>query len=149
MFYQDVNVVESEEQAIDFVLPVVTIREIVNVKEKRKWMDYFRKNYTGGQIPLQPIMFGPLCRYFVASIDGKDAGYIRISNHTEYFEKYYKGQVWNASDAYVKKPYRRNSILRQMIEYVMTNCNVKTLRIETKRLDDYGKHSNWLRCCVQ
>jgi len=113
----------------------VAIREIKDVKEKRKWTEYFRKDYSGEVNPINQYMFGDMCRYFVARADGKDVGFIRITNQTENFKKYFEGDVWNAASAYVKKPYRGQSILRQMIEYVMENCQVSSLRIENERYE--------------
>jgi GNAT superfamily N-acetyltransferase len=110
------------------------VKEITKLKEKRKWMEYFNKGYSGFTIGLQPAMFGPLCRYFLAIVDGKGAGFIRITDYTETWSKYYDGQVWNASDAFVKKPYRNQLVLRRLLMYVIENCHVKSARLETERL---------------
>ena len=83
-------------------------------------------------------MLGKACRFFVASVDGKDAGFIRITNYTNAWSKYYSDEVWNASDAYVKKLYRSKGVLRQLLEYVVENCNVFTVLLETKRLNRYS-----------
>lgn len=135
MLIQSANEFSPFVNTIDNSYLSVEIREIDNIKEKRKWMEYFLKDYSGGVLPLNPHMFGIMCRYFVGRVDGKDVGFIRITNKTEHFKKYFNGEVWNASDAYVKKPYRGNSILRQMIEYVMTNHKVLSVRMETERLE--------------
>jgi hypothetical protein len=135
MLCERVNVMSSNVNTIEFKYLEAEIREIENIKEKRKWMEYFQKDYSGGVIPLNPHMFGSLCRYFVASVDGKDVGFIRITNKTEHFKKYFNGEVWNASDAYVKRIYRGHSILRQLIEYVMENHQVLSVRMETERLE--------------
>lgn len=121
-------------------LSVVKIREITNIKEKRKWMEYFIKAYSGPLLRLHPDMLGKFCRFFVASIDGKDAGFIRITNCTNDWSKYYSGEAWNAADAYVKKSYRSNGVLRQLLEYVVDHCNVVSVRMKTERLERYSRY---------
>jgi hypothetical protein len=134
MFDYVEKVEEQFNISTDFHSPVIKIREITNIKEKRKWMEYFTKGYSGSTIGLYPAMFSEICRYFVAEVDGKDAGFIRITNYTDDWENYYSGEVWNASDAYVKKPYRSKLVLRKLLEFVITNCNVVMARLETERL---------------
>jgi hypothetical protein len=140
MMIKSANEFSSFLSAKDSNCLAVEIREIQNIKEKRKWMEYFRKDYSGGVKPLHPNMFGSMCRYFVGRVDGKDVGFIRITNKTEHFKKYFSSEVWNASDAYVKKAYRGNSVLRQMIEYVMTNHQVLSVRMETERLEQSHRY---------
>lgn len=140
MFDYDVRVDDAITYSTHFLLPVVKIREITDIKEKRKWMEYFTKGYSGSLIGLQPEMFGKTCKFFVASVGGKDAGFIRITNYTETWTKYYKDEVWNASDAYVKKPYRSNGVLRQLLEYVIKNNDVLSVRLETHRLNRFGSY---------
>jgi hypothetical protein len=132
-----------EMQAINddsFKLSGIKIREITNIIEKRKWMEAFIKHYNGEKSSIHPDMLGKISRFFVASIDGKDAGFIRITNYTNRFKEHYDGQVWSASDAYVKKIYRGQLVLRQLLEYVISNCQVKMTRIETSRLENNYKY---------
>lgn len=139
MFDYDSVERDFTERSNECDLPNLTIRELTNVKEKRKWVEYFKKGYSGKvSDAIYPDMFGGLVRFFVASIDGKDAGFIRITNYTNTWNKYYDGEVWNASDAYVKKPYRGKAVLRQLLEYVIDNCNVMSMLIETDRLQCYS-----------
>jgi GNAT superfamily N-acetyltransferase len=140
MFDYDVRLDDAITYSTEYILPVVKVREITNIKEKRKWMEYFTKGYSGSLIGLQPQMFGEICRFYVASVDGKDAGFIRITNYTETWSKYYESEVWNASDAYVKKPYRSSGVLRKLLEYVIENCNVVSVRLETERLNRYSRY---------
>ena len=135
MFDYELGTICPLDISNEFLLSSVKIKEITNIKEKRKWMEHFTKSYSGSSIKLQPQMLGSRCRYFVASVDGTDVGFIRITNYTETWSKYYEGEVWNASDAYVKKPYRSSGVLRQLLEYVIENCNVVLVRLETDRLN--------------
>ena len=137
MFDYDLELNDAIDVLTDYSSPVVKIREITNIKEKRKWMEYFYKGYSGSLIGLKPEIFGENCKFFVASVDGKDAGFIRITNYTNDWSRYYYDEVWNASDAYVKKPYRSKGVLRQLLAYVIDNCNVVSVRLETERLNDY------------
>jgi hypothetical protein len=113
----------------------INVHEITVAKEKLKWVNRFIQCYSGDKRPLNLEMFGNSCKYFLAVVDGKEAGYIRISNYTDIFKKYSDLEVWSASEAYVKIPYRKNGILRVLLEYVIKNCNVKCMRIETERFD--------------
>ena len=122
-----VNMEFSSEQSIEIV-------EIFDVKEKRKWMDLFVKNYSGVKIRLNKDMFGAYCRFFVAKQHGNSLGYIRITNKTDAYKKYCDQAVWCASDAFVKKVYRNQGVLYELINYVVKNCEVKILRAETERL---------------
>lgn len=124
----------------EFKCSTFEVKEITNLKEKRKWMEYFDKGYSGSTIGLQPAMFGTLCRYFLAIVDGKEAGFIRITDYTEMWSKYYDGQVWSASDALVKKPYRNQAVLRRLLIYVIENCHVKSVRLETERLHKNSRY---------
>lgn len=134
----------AEQSSSGFNFPDVDIQEITQLREKRKWMDNFTKAYSGSLIEIQPVMFTERCRYFKALVEGKEAGFIRISNYTDVWKKYYDGEVWSASDAYVKKTYRNNTILRQLLSFVMGNCNVKAVRLETERLNKNAKYYNTL-----
>jgi hypothetical protein len=117
-----------------FKSPDVKIREITSIIEKKKWMKSFIKHYSGEKTSLHSHMFSKVSRFFVGSIKGKDVGFIRITNYTNVFKEHYSSQVWNASDAYVKNIYRGQSVLRQLLEYVILNCQVKMVRLETSRL---------------
>jgi GNAT superfamily N-acetyltransferase len=116
------------------ILPEIDVREITKFPEKQKWMKSFIRNYSGAKNPLNSAIFGERCKYFVGSIGDKDVGFIRITNYTKLFKEHYNEPVWNASDAFVKHSYRGKSVLRQLLEYVIKNCNVKMLRLETDRL---------------
>ena len=109
------------------------IREITSITEKKKWMNAFFKHYSGQKIAINPYMLGKISRFFVSSIKGKDIGFIRITNYTEHYKKFSNEEVWNASDAYVKGPYRGRLVLRSLLEFVIRNCNVKMVRLETSR----------------
>jgi GNAT superfamily N-acetyltransferase len=114
----------------------VSVVEVFDLKEKRKWMELFRKNYSGGLMQLNPMMFSEkYCRFFVAIVEGKQVGFIRITNKTDAYKDFYEDEVWCASDAYIKKPYRGNGVLRRLIQEVVSKHKVKVARLETERLE--------------
>ena len=49
MFDYDLELNDAIDVLTDYSSPVVKIREITNIKEKRKWMEYFYKSY--GNVP--------------------------------------------------------------------------------------------------
>jgi GNAT superfamily N-acetyltransferase len=112
----------------------ISIVEIFDVKEKRKWMELFRRQYSGCMIPLNYRMFGKYCRFFVAKNNGNSIGFIRITDKTEGFSKYCNKEVWCASDAFVKKAFRNYGVLRELLNHVVKNCDVKFVRLESERL---------------
>ncbi len=136
--FGDENNINDEDVAVESAS--YEIREVFDLKEKRKWMDFFRKSYTGGLTPFNPIMFGEYCRFFILVVDGKDAGFIRITNKTDTYEDYYDGEVWCASDAFVKKAYRGQGVLHRLLSYVINYCNVKVARLETERVKAHEKY---------
>jgi len=127
-----------------FKSPDVKIREITSIIEKKKWMKSFIKHYSGEKTSLHPHMLSKISRFFVGSIKGNDVGFIRITNYTDAFKEHYNNQVWNASDAYVKNIYRGQFVLRQLLEYVILNCQVKMVRLETHRLAENYNYYNSL-----
>lgn len=117
----------------------IVIKELTKLAEKLKWIERFCKSYSGGKRKVAPEQLA-ICKVFVATIKGKEAGYIRIGNYTESFSKFFDGEVWSVCEGYVKPPYRSNGILSALRSYVVKNHNVKVVRIETDRyfrLKDY------------
>lgn len=135
MFDYDTAAARNDGTLVELDDSTFAVREITNLREKRRWMDHFVRGYSGSGIGLQPAMFSTRCRYFVGILDGKEAGFIRITDYTEMWSKYFDGQVWSASDGYVKKPYRGQGVLRRLLIHVIEKCSVKSVRMETDRLE--------------
>ena len=87
----------------------IKIKEITKLAEKLKWNERFYKSYSGGKCKVAPVKIAT-CRVFVATVEGKEVGYIRIANYTETFSKFFDGEVWNVCEGYVK-PLYRNALL--------------------------------------
>jgi GNAT superfamily N-acetyltransferase len=107
------------------------IEEITKLYDKVNWIKRFKLNYSG-KVTIDSKIYGSGCRYFVAILDGKEVGFIRITNYTEMWAHVYNGIVWSASDAYVKKQYRNQHVLRRLLKYVIDHCHVKSAFIEVE-----------------
>jgi GNAT superfamily N-acetyltransferase len=108
--------------------------KISSAKEKIKWLDRFRKSYSGGmQQTSAEIYKDEVCLFFVALSSDIEVGYIRISNYSKYYSHITKESVWSASDAYVKPKYRKSGILRFMLEEVVAKYSVVSALIEIER----------------
>ena len=115
------------------------IKEITKLAEKLKWNERFYKSYSGDKVKVSAEKVAS-CRFFLAIYEGKEAGYIRIFNYTSTFSEFYSGEVWAINEGYIKPTYRSKGLLTALRAYVVKNCNVKLMRIETHRyikLQDY------------
>ncbi len=124
----------------------IEIKEVTKLAEKLKWNERFIKSYSGG---LQSITTESLggCKMFLASLNEKEAGYIRISDYTKRFSKFYDGEVFSICEGYVKPTYRNNGVLTALRAHVVNNHNVKLMRIETERyfrLKNYYKEQGFM-----
>jgi len=113
------------------------IIEIKNLSDKLKWMKQFKKNYSGDCLKLPLKVHEPhISRYFVAKEDGKELGFVRITNKS-YIDSPLQN-IWCISDAYVKAPYRGKGILMNLIRYTKENCDVHMIFMEEERF-----YENW------
>ena len=129
----------------------VSLRPLHKLAEKKKWLTRFYGSYDGNLRPINDAMFGEECRYFV-SVDGsKELGFIVLTNHTKDFEKFGVPSTWNLEDGYVKPPYRKCGVLRDMIELAVDRLDVKSLRIQESRyircLSYYQSLGFTITCC--
>lgn len=115
------------------------IKEITKLADKVNWMKRFKLNYSG-KVTIDSKIYGPGCRYFVAILEGKEVGFIRITNYTEMWAHVYDGIVWSASDFYVKKQHRNQHVLRRLLKYVIDHCHVKSAFIE---VESYAAHYSY------
>lgn len=131
-------VFENEIDATTFdnanFLSSIEIREIRDIQEKRKWLECFLAEYKGGKRSLKTEMWGKDTRFFVACQQGKQLGFIRLIDYSAVFCNIYSGAVWGAADAFVKKAYRSRGVLWTLLNYVITNCDVKIARLDCDRI---------------
>ncbi len=116
------------------ILSNLKLVKISSAKEKIKWLERFRKSYSGGmQKTSAEIYKDEVCLFFVAISSDTEVGYIRISNYSKYYSHITKEPAWSASDAYVKPKYRKSGILRYMLEEVVAKYAVVSALIEIER----------------
>lgn len=114
----------------------MNIKEIHLMSEKTKWMEQFRKGYSGGcskQLP-HGVFNESGCKFLVAYENGKEMGFIRIIEANKFGPKF-KG-VWELAEAYIKPPYRSNGVLRELLIHSMDFFNVQMVHITEDRFSD-------------
>jgi GNAT superfamily N-acetyltransferase len=131
---------ENQSQGTEIISQAdLQINEITKLAEKLKWNERFYKSYSGDKVKVSAEKVAS-CRFFLAIYKGKEAGYIRIFNYTNTFSEFYSGEVWAINEGYIKPTYRSKGLLTALRAYVVKNCSVKLMRIETHRyikLQDY------------
>lgn len=109
--------------------------------EKAKWMKHFVSCYTGSKQAVNMVVVcSNICKFFVAKDEGKELGYIRLSNYSSAFNKYTNEAIWQISEAYVKPCYRSNGVLRFMIEQCVLHHNACFMRIEISRINEFHRY---------
>jgi len=111
----------------------MNITEIYKLAEKQKWMDRFLKSYSGSSRAINDDFYGTNARFFLATNADTSLGFVRINNKSSFFNNECPFQVWNLADGYVKPPYRSSGVLKKLIEYVVEECEVHMMHIETNR----------------
>ncbi len=109
------------------------ITEIHKLAEKQKWMNRFLSTYSGSTRGTSGEYYETNVRFFLATNEEKSLGFVRINDKSNFFNNKCPFPVWNLTDGYVKLPYRSNGVLKQLIEYVVKECNVHMMYIETER----------------
>ena len=121
----------ENEKAMSAVL--MNITEIHKLAEKQKWMNRFLSSYSGSTRGANGDYYGTNVRFFLATNEEKSLGFVRINDKSSKFNNECPFPVWNLTDGYVKLPYRSNSVLAQLIKYVVKECDVRMMYIETVR----------------
>ena len=111
----------------------MTITEIHKLAEKQKWLNRFLSSYSGNTRGTNGDYYGNNVRFFLATKGEKSLGFVRINDKSSKFNNECPFPVWNLTDGYVKLPYRSNGVLKQLIEYVVEECDVRMMYIETVR----------------
>ena len=111
----------------------MNITEIDKLAEKQKWMDRFLSAYVGSTRCENDNFYGTNVRFFLATNADTSLGFVRINDKTSFFKNECPFHVWNLTDGYVKPPYRSSGVLKKLIEYVVKECEVHMMYIETNR----------------
>jgi hypothetical protein len=99
--------------------------ELHLLADKKKWQNRFAKAYKSSELRITKEVFGDSARFFVAKTNGKEMGFIRITNKSKFFKNQVDYEIWNLSDAYVKQAYRNQGVLKEMLQIAIANQNVK------------------------
>ena len=110
------------------------IVEITALHKKEAWMRRHVKEYTGPQRPLTDEMFCSRVKFFEISEAGEQVGFIRINNKTAWYPRVLPGEAWSIANAHVRPEHRHQWVLQDMISFVVANCHVKMIHIETDRI---------------
>lgn len=114
---------------------MIQLKKLEKLADKQKWQRRFLQAYDGETVAESPSLYGENVRFFVATRDGKELGFIRINDKSAFFKGVYDGPVWNVTDGYVKPSYRSQGVLREMIAHAVSDLDVKILYIETDRFE--------------
>lgn len=112
---------------------MIKLKQIEKLADKMKWQKRFRAAYEGELKEWSDAIFGANVKFYVACDGDKELGFIRINDKAFSFKPFTDDEVWNATDAYVKPPYRGKGILREMLAQAVRDLNVKMLYIKTER----------------
>ena len=111
----------------------MNITEIHKLADKQKWMNRFLGAYSGTSRSDSSDFYGTNVRFFLASNKDTLLGFVRINDKANFFNNECPFPVWNLTDGYVKSPYRSSGVLKKLIEYVVKECEVRMMYIETDR----------------
>lgn len=95
--------------------------------------------YGGKLIPECPACYAGGVRFLVARQDGRELGFLRITDKTPLFDDLVPCPVWEASEGYVKPAYRQQGVLREMLRIASEHHDVRLLLLERDRF--YAKRS--------
>ena len=119
------------------------IQEVTKLASKEKWMQCFKKAYSGEIRRLPHKAYDPEnSRMFVAKLGNKEIGFIRITNYTKHFKKVYDGEVWNIAEIYIKPSHRSQGISSRLINHVLRCCHAKSILLEPERYEENQYYFN-------
>ncbi len=112
----------------------IQLVEITKKSEKKKWLGRFRAAYDGELIGECSGCYEGGVRFLVARREGRDLGFLRITDKTALFEDTVSCPVWEASEGYVKPAYRHRGVMREMLGLASERHDVRLLLLEKSRL---------------
>lgn len=112
---------------------MIELEKVTKVADRLKWLNRFRKSYSGGLRPITASLYRESNRFLVAVSGKLELGFMRLFS-TDEFAHYTKEEVWIVGEAYVKPPYRGKGVLREMITLAVRDHGAKGLHMETSRL---------------
>jgi GNAT superfamily N-acetyltransferase len=119
-------------------------RVLTKLAEKKKWQQRFRKAYREEMLPDADTHYGENIKFIVASVDGRDVGFLRLADVSFRFSSVTDLAAWNICDGYVKPAYQSQGVLHAMITNAVKQHNAKSLTIENERLDKHRRYYSTL-----
>jgi ribosomal protein S18 acetylase RimI-like enzyme len=123
--------------------------QITKMADKQKWLKHFRQHNGGGvkESFSLSIYSDTVCRFFVATRDNAELGYIQITNHSDWLSSPAQPEVWSASSASVKPAYRNQGVLRFMLSECIAKHHVGAAYMESERLMGMSHYYRSLGFC--
>lgn len=119
----------------------MNMREIQDIRVMKKWMKAYKNDYSGTlRNTNDNRLYGNHTRFFVASVEHVDVGFIRIADYSMHFVEDGLKDIWGVADGFVLKEFRGRGILGEMIKYAIDNANVHSIHIESWRLAVYRSY---------
>jgi len=116
---------------------MLELRKIEYQSTQKKWQRRFARNHDGKVKEWSVKLSGDNVRFYVASDDKHELGFIRMSDKSKFFAPHTDAEVWHLTEAFVKPAYRHNGVLREMIVQAVRDLDVKMIRIATECFNCY------------
>jgi hypothetical protein len=113
------------------------IAEVLDQHQKKEWMSRYKSHYSGHLKNVNdPNLYGANVRFIKAIHDGSDAGFVRLNDKTSHFSSFGEDSTWNITDGFTDSRFRGNGVLKRLIQFSVTNLNVKMFYMDKKRYLD-------------
>ena len=116
---------------------MIELKKIEHQSIKNKWQRRFAKNHDGKVKEWSVKLSGQSVRFYVASDERYELGFIRMGDKSNFFAQHTAAEVWNLTETFVKPAYRHNGVLREMITLAVRDLNVKMISIPTDIFNSY------------
>ena len=114
------------------LIDLIEVKKVTKLDEIIKWIDRFCKSYTGNVNKFNYCDFIDE-KIFVATYQGKELGYTRVTDMTKSFSEFSGDKVSRIAESYVKPAYRSQGVVTALHRYAVKYENVRIMRIETYR----------------
>ena len=111
----------------------IEFKEITKLAEKLKWIDRFKKSYSGGVTRKINTLRLNQTKAYIATLQGKEVGYTRVIDMTDLFQNFFGEPVSRIAETYVKPPFRGMGVCTALRRFVKKQERALTLRIQKDR----------------
>lgn len=116
---------------------MIELKKIEHQSIKNKWQRRFARYHDGKVKEWSTKLTGQNVRFYVASDDKYELGFIRINDKSNFFARCADAEVWNLTESFVKPAYRHNGVLREMITQAVRDLNVRMISVPTDIFNSY------------